>query len=77
MITTINGKNRILFHNGKLFLNEVQIAGEGIFPQKDVVFEFEVNNPEEKEVEICKDPSILEVNVHDSVSSKSVGPGQL
>ena len=35
---------------------------------------------EEKEVvsneEVIKDPSILEINVHDSVSGKDLGPGQ-
>jgi len=72
-----NGSHKILFSRGKLYLDGVQIAGDGIFPDKEVAFEFQVNKPEEviKEASF-NDPSILEVNVHDSVSGKDLGPGQ-
>jgi len=72
-----NGSHKILFSRGKLYLDGIQIAGDGIFPDKEVAFEFQVNKPEEviKEASF-KDPSILEVNVHDSVSGKDLGPGQ-
>lgn len=66
-----NGKHKILFTKGKLYLDEVQIAGDGILPEKDVCFEFNV----EKE-EVIKDPSILEINVVDKMAFKDVGPGQ-
>lgn len=67
--------HKILFSMGKLYLDGEQIAGEGIEPQKDVVFEFQVNVPpvEEKKEEFSP---ILEINVHDSIKSRSVGPGQ-
>lgn len=75
-----NGQNKILFSCGKLYLNGAQIAGEGIEPQKDVLFDFTVNIPEEK-VEINTDPvkdsSVLEVNVFDAIKSQAVGPGQM
>ena len=72
-----HGKHTILFRSGKLFLDSTQIAGEGIEPAKDVVFEFMINKPLVEEQKVGeKDPSILEVNVHDSVSGRSVGPGQ-
>lgn len=66
-----NGNHKILFKQGKLFLDGIQIAGEGIIPDKEVVFEFQINKPEEK-----GDDSILEVSVHDSIKSKDLGPGQ-
>lgn len=75
MITTINGLNRILFKNGKLFLNDIQIGGEDLFPNKEIRFEFQVNKPTEKQKQ-TKDPSILEVNVHDSIKGVDKGPGQ-
>jgi hypothetical protein len=68
--------HKILFSLGKLYLDGVQIAGEGIEPAKDVMFEFQVNNQPQVEEPAPKDPSILEINVHDSIKSKSVGPGQ-
>lgn len=73
-----NGSHKILFSKGKLYLDGNQIAGEGILPDKEVTFDFQVNKPEEIEDEkiIGHDPSILEVNVHDSVSGKDMGPGQ-
>ena len=72
-----NGNHRIFFSCGKLYLDGVQIAGEGILPAKEVAFDFQVNRPEEVKREIpSQDPSILEVNVHDSVSGKDLGPGQ-
>ena len=72
-----NGNHRIFFSCGKLYLDGFQIAGEGILPAKEVAFDFQVNRPEEliKEKTFI-DPSILEVNVHDSVSGKDLGPGQ-
>lgn len=72
-----NGIHKILFSKGKLYLDDVQIAGPGIFPPKDICIEFRVNVPEvENKTEPVKDPSILEVNVHDSVFGKDVPPGQ-
>lgn len=74
----INGTHKIFFSKGKLYLDNIQIAGEGITPDKDVTFEFQVNKPEEiknREI-ISHDPSILEVNVHDSVCGLDLGPGQ-
>lgn len=67
-----NGKHKILFTCGKLYLDDIQIAGEGILPQKDVCFEFTVGKNEEAQ----KDPSILEINVVDKMAFKDVGPGQ-
>ena len=74
----LNGKHRIRFSKGKLYLDDNQIAGEGILPEKDVIFEFNINRPEEPKINpiISKDSSILEVNVNDSVRGKDVGPGQ-
>lgn len=72
-----HGGHKILFSRGKLYLDGIQIAGEGILPDKEVTFDFQVNIPEEVKREIpSQDPSILEVNVHDSVSGKDLGPGQ-
>ena len=74
-----NGTHKIFFSQGKLYLDGVQIAGEGVIPNKEVTFEFQVNHPEEKTENreiISHDPSILEVNVHDSVSGQDLGPGQ-
>lgn len=72
-----NGTHKVLFSCGKLYLDGVQIAGEGINPPKDVVFEFQINKLETlKEEEKSKDISVLEVNVHDSVAARGVGPGQ-
>jgi hypothetical protein len=72
-----NGNHRIFFSCGKLYLDGVQIAGEGILPAKEVAFDFQVNRPEEVIRDITPtDPSVLEVNVHDSVSGKDLGPGQ-
>jgi len=73
-----NTSHKILFSKGKLYLDSIQIAGEGITPDKEVTFDFQVNIPEEIENSkiISHDPSILEVNVHDSVSGKDLGPGQ-
>lgn len=70
-----NGTHKILFSKGKLYLDGVQIAGEGVLPEnKEVVFEFHVGQKEES-TEI-KDSSLLEINVHDSVTGKDLGPGQ-
>lgn len=66
-----NGKHKILFSLGKLYLDDVQIGGEGISPSKDIIFEFEINKPD-----MNKDPSILEINVVDSIRPKDLGPGQ-
>jgi hypothetical protein len=74
-----NGSHKILFSKGKLYLDGIQIAGDGITPDKEIVFDFQVNKPEEiekKEI-ISRDPSVLEVNVYDSVIGKAVGPGQI
>jgi len=67
-----NGTHRILFSNGKLYLDGVQIAGDGIAPQKDVVFEFEIKRP----LEEPRNEEFLNVNVSDKISSKDIGPGQ-
>ena len=76
----MENKHKILFSRGRLYLNDVQIAGTGITPDKDVLFEFATKEEiVHKKVETPvkeKDPSILEVNVVDSVNSKDVGPGQ-
>ena len=76
----MENKHKILFSKGRLYLNDVQIAGIGITPEKDVLFEFAVkgeiiHNKVETPVKE-KDPSILEINVVDEVKSKDVGPGQ-
>jgi len=74
-----NGKHRILFSKGKLYLDGIQIAGEGILPEKNVAFEFQVNKPEESpetSQKVEKDPSVLEINVHESMALQSIGPGQ-
>jgi cell division ATPase FtsA len=72
--------HKLLFSKGKLYLDGVQIAGEDILPGKDISFEFKTNVPTQevvKEEVKEKDPSILEINVHDKVAGRSVGPGQL
>jgi hypothetical protein len=72
--------HKLLFSKGKLYLDGVQIAGEDILPGKDISFEFKTNVPVQeavKEEVKEKDPSILEINVHDKVAGRSVGPGQL
>lgn len=66
-----NGINKILFSDGKLFLNSIQIGGKDIIPNKDIVFEFHV-----KKHEKVVDSSILEINVYDSVAAQALGPGQ-
>lgn len=78
-----HGKHKILFSKGNLYLDGVKIAGDGINPPKDVVFEFHVDKPREElpkepiDVEVIeKDPSLLEVNVADTMKMKSIGPGQ-
>ena len=76
----MENKHKILFSKGRLYLNGVQIAGIGITPDKDVLFEFAVKEDIiHKKIEGQvkeKDPSILEVNVVDEVKSKDIGPGQ-
>ena len=75
--------HRILFSNDKLYLDGIQIAGEGMELSKDVLFEFEVNNS----TEAIKDSSedllgthttipVGEVDVHDSIKGKDLGPVQ-
>ena len=71
-----SGKHKVLFSKGKLYLDDVQIAGEGILPDKNVTFEFQINKPNEEQPVSIKDPSVLEVNVHDAVAARGVGPGQ-
>lgn len=72
--------HKVLFSKGKLFLDGNQIGGEDILPGKDIVFEFKTNIPQQeeqiKEIKEVKDPSILEINVHDKIANKDVGPGQ-
>lgn len=68
-----NGKHTITFKENKLFLDDIQIAGEGIYPPKNVILEFFINKPELKK----EDPSILEVNVNDSINIQALGPGQV
>lgn len=68
-----DGAHKILFRQGKLYLDGVQIAGEGVLPaNKEVTFDFQVGQP--KPVE--KNPSILEINVFDSIPARDLGPGQ-
>lgn len=78
MYKITNGSHKILFSRGKLYLDGIQIAGDGIIPDKEIVFDFSVNKKDDIEDRkiISHDPSILEVNVHDSVSGKDLGPGQ-
>lgn len=54
-----NEIHTVLFKEGKLFLNNVQIGGEGVEQNKDIVFQFRV--PKEK------DPSVLEINISDTI----------
>jgi hypothetical protein len=72
------GIHKVLFSQGKLYLDGVQIGGEPLDPAKQISFEFKTNSspgiPEEKPL---KDPSLLEINVFDKVAGKSVGPGQI
>ncbi len=69
--------HKILFSNGKLYLDGVQLAGEGISPPKDVMFEFKVNTePEDEPVEQLKNPEFLEINVAEDMNMRDVGPGQ-
>ena len=76
----MENKHKILFSKGRLYFDGTQIAGEGITPDKDVLFEFAVKDEIiHKKVETSvkeKDPSVLEVNVVDEVRSKDIGPGQ-
>jgi len=65
--------HRILFSQGALYLDGVKIAGKGMEPEKDVVFEFQVADTQGVE----ESPPTLEINVHDAIKGKSVGPGQL
>jgi len=71
--------HKILFSSGKLYLDGVQIAGEGIVPSKDIMFEFKVNTKEEvkptEPVEVAFNDT-LEVKVHDAVNMVDLGPGQ-
>lgn len=69
-----NGTHKILFSKGNLYLDGIKIAGDDIFPQKDVIFQFNINKPEE--TKIIKDTSILEINVFDAIKGKDLGPGQ-
>ena len=62
--------HNVLFSKGKLFLDDVQIAGEGLLPEKEITFQFKTNLIE------TPAPEFLEVNVFDKVAGKSVGPGQ-
>lgn len=64
-------EHTVLFRNGNLFLDNVQIGGDGINQGKDIIFKFKTDIPKPK------DPSILEVNVHDSVAAQALGPGQV
>ena len=74
----MENKHKILFSKGNLYFDGKKIAGKDITPEKDVLFEFAVKGEiVRNQIEIPKkDPSILEVNVVDSVNSKDVGPGQ-
>jgi len=69
--------HKLLFSKGKLYLNDKQIAGEGITPEKDVLFTFQVKT-EQPEV-LSNDSTfspVLSVNVHDSIKGRDLGPGQ-
>ena len=67
--------HKVVFSRGKLYLDGVQIGGDDIAPGKDIAFDFKTNVREVERVKE-KDPSLLEINVHDSVANKDVGPGQ-
>ena len=66
--------HKVLFSQGKLYLDGVQIGGEPLDPAKQIAFEFKTNVVQPEPV---KDPSILEINVQDKVAGKSVGPGEV
>ena len=70
--------HKILFAKSRLYLDGVQIAGIGITPEKDVLFEFAVKEDiVHKKIETpVKDPAFLEINVVDNIKSKDIGPGQ-
>lgn len=76
----MENKHKILFSKGKLYLDGKLIAGEGIIPEKDVTFEFVImpktEEKKEEEKPPTSDPSVLQINVKDSVNSKDIGPGQ-
>ena len=74
----MENKHKILFSRGKLYFDGTLIAGEGVTPEKDVLFEFAVKGEiVRNQIEILeKDPSVLEINVVDEVKSKDIGPGQ-
>jgi len=72
--------HKLFFSRGKLYLDGTQIGGEGISPEKDIAIEFKTNlipavtsKPNNLST---KDPSVLEINVKDSVSGGDIGPGQ-
>jgi len=70
--------HKVLFSKGKLYLDDKQIAGEGITPDKDIVFTFQVKSEikeVEKKEELAFSP-FLSVNVHDSIKGRDLGPGQ-
>lgn len=78
--TLPNGTHKIVFSKGKLFLNDKQIAGEGISSEKEIVFTFVINKPSKKIEELTEiegNPPFLNISVHDSVVTQAVGPGQL
>ena len=70
--------HKILFTMGKLFLDGVQIAGEGFNPPKDIMFEFKVHNDQKpkEEPKPQLDSSVLEIKVHENMAMTDVGPGQ-
>lgn len=71
-----NGSHKILFSRGNLYLDGVQIGGEGILPAKDILFEFNIDNKNIVNEPVEKDPSILEINVFDAIPAHDIGPGQ-
>lgn len=61
--------HKILFSCGKLYLDGKQIAGRGIHPSKDIMFEFKVSI-EEKEGDTTtqtQNTSMLDISTHDSI----------
>lgn len=69
---TINDgeKHKLVFSNGRLYIDDIQVAGEEMEPET-----FEIEFIASREL-VEEAPPLLEINVHDSVTGKSVGPGQ-
>ena len=78
-----DGKEHIVkFSKGNLYIDDKQVAGDGIVPAKDVVFKFRTNavisaEPVVGDAEFTEEnPPDLSVNVNDTVAGADIGPGQ-